>query len=400
MTATADIQTDPTLAQTLTLTCAVNDLRDALSWVSWSLPTTRRAARGALLGIRLSTARGVLTVSATDYETTATAEVSTPGAGTGSALVPGALLGSIIRALPKGSGVTLAASAGVLHVTGGDEGGALTYRVPLMDPEAYPLPATPGAHALTLSGLDLAQLARSAMAAGRDCTLPILTAVHFDIRADGITAAATDRYRLAVAELPGQHTETDELLIPAQVLARAAAAMRKDRAVTLSWSRDAMEGYVTFSSGARTLTTRLQIGEYPKYRSLLPTIDSEHPTIRADRGALLTALSAVEPVIYRHGPVHIDIRPGEPPTLASHAPGHVLSGSDATARAEVPGLTCTGFTEPSVRAFNPAYFRDGLGALTGPDVVIRQAAPTKPALISNDDDPGFTYLLMPVRLSG
>ena len=47
-------------------------------------------------------------------------------------------------------------------------------------------------------------VAQVAIAAGRDDTLPMLTGVRLEIEGDQLTLAATDRYRLAVRELPGR----------------------------------------------------------------------------------------------------------------------------------------------------------------------------------------------------
>ena len=54
-----------------------------------------------------------------------------------------------------------------------------------------------------------AAVAQVAIAAGRDDTLPVLTGVRVEIDGERLTLAATDRYRLAVRELPWRPEEPD-----------------------------------------------------------------------------------------------------------------------------------------------------------------------------------------------
>jgi DNA polymerase-3 subunit beta len=56
-------------------------------------------------------------------------------------------------------------------------------------------------------------------------------------------------------------------------------------------------------------------------------------------------------------------------------------------------------------AFNPAYLLDGLGAIDSDTAVVSFTTPSKPAVLTGkrSGEPGageYSYLLMPVRLSG
>ncbi len=65
-------------------------------------------------------------------------------------------------------------------------------------------------------------------AASRDDTLPMLTGVCLDIDGATLTLAATDRYRLAVREMPWEPVQPGvraAALVPARTLADAARAM-------------------------------------------------------------------------------------------------------------------------------------------------------------------------------
>ena len=71
-------------------------------------------------------------------------------------------------------------------------------------------------------------VAQTAVAAGRDDTLPMLTGIRVEIDGDELTLAATDRFRLAVRELTWMPEQTDlpaAVLVPARTLADAAKTL-------------------------------------------------------------------------------------------------------------------------------------------------------------------------------
>jgi DNA polymerase-3 subunit beta len=94
--------------------------------------------------------------------------------------------------------------------------------------------------------------------------------------------------------------------------------------------------------------------------------------------------------------------------LGFSADGLVLEaggGEDAQAS---EGLDCSYEGEPMTIAFNPAYLLDGLGAIDSDTAVVSFTTPSKPAVLtgkrSGDGEAAgsgdYSYLLMPVRLSG
>ena len=114
------------------------------------------------------------------------------------------------------------------------------------------------------------------VAAGVDDTIPMLTGVRIEFHGDTMALVATDRFRLAVAEIPWFPDEpvTDRapLLIPAKIL--GAIVKRWDKAtgrLRIGIGHNAIgDGLAGFALDAETYTTRLMSGEFVKYRSLFP----------------------------------------------------------------------------------------------------------------------------------
>ncbi len=395
VTAMPDTTAAP-IRQALTATVAVGDLREALTWASYAI--ARRPAMAVLSGVLIAARRGSLTLTGYDYEVLASQTIPAPNA-TGKALVPAAAFRQMLAALPKGSNVHLSVEGDVLILNGGDVGGEITYRLPLLALEDYPDLPDPGQVVIpSMTGPELAHLGRVCVAAGRDDTLPVLTGVHLSAReGGGVQAATTDRYRLAVSEGPLiSWPPTATALVPAATFAKASTAFRKAKGVTVSRGLDPTGRYgrLTFESAGRLLSTRLLDGEFPRYRSLLPPASETALTV--DKDCLLTATRAAAAAATHHSPVTLHAAP-----TASHVTGGSDRDSTCTSSsALIHGAEVEGLTEPFTVGLNPKFLTDGVTALGDGRIRIALREPTKPVVITAADDDLFLYLLMPVRLVG
>jgi DNA polymerase-3 subunit beta len=241
-----------------------------------------------------------------------------------------------------------------------------------------------------------------AVAAGRDDTLPVLTGVRVEIEGETVTLAATDRYRLAIRELtwkPEQGGLSAVALVPARTLAETAKALAAsgDVTIALAASGGVGDGLMGFEGGGRQTTTRLLEGEFPKYRSLLPSESGSVATV--ETAPFVEAVKRVALVAERNTPIRLAFSAGEVVLEAG-------AGDEAQASEAMPA-NLTG-DEISI-AFNPGYLLDGLGAIAASHAQLAFTTPSKPAVItpgpsegSGDSEPDadYRYLIMPVRLSG
>jgi DNA polymerase-3 subunit beta len=369
-------------------------LADAVVWTARSLPA--RPPMQVLLGLLLETSDDGLSVSGFDYEVSSRVTVAAQSAEPGRVLVPGRLLSDIVRSLPP-QHVDLRVEGGRVVLTCGPA----RFTLPTMQVEDYPsLPEMPATAGTLESDVFAAAVAQVALAAGRDDTLPVLTGVRVEIEGETVTLAATDRYRLAVRTLswrPSDPGLTTTALVPARTLADVAKALTAGPEVSVALaSGTAGEGMVGFEGAGRRTTSRLLEGEFPKYRSLLPsesTAVAEVPT-----APFVEAVKRVALVAERNTPVR----------LGFSADGLVLEagGSDQAQASEQ--LACSWEGEPMQIAFNPGFLLDGLSAVDSDATTLSFTGPTRPAVLTGkrlpDAVPGevadYRYLLMPVRLSG
>jgi DNA polymerase-3 subunit beta len=369
-------------------------LADAVAWTARTLPSRPPVPVLAGLLLEVDADGQTLALSSFDYEVSAAVSVEIAASDGGRALVSGRLLAEITRSLPP-QPVDVVTEGARMIVTCG----TARFTLPTLPVDEYPtLPDMPAASGLIGSDAFATAVAQVAVAAGRDDTLPVLTGVRVEIDGDRLTLAATDRYRLAVRELtwqPGADGLSATALVPAKTLADTAKSLASGAEITIALATGGSgEGMVGFEGGGRRTTTRLLEGEFPKYRSLFP---AQHAAV-----AELSTASFVEAVrrVSLVAPRNSSVR------LGFSSDGLVLEaggGEDAQAS---EGLECSYEGEPMTIAFNPAYLLDGLGALDSDTAVVSFTTPSKPAVLTGkragegEAAVEYSYLLMPVRLSG
>jgi DNA polymerase-3 subunit beta len=303
----------------------------------------------------LSAGEDQLTLSCFDYEVSARVVVDAEVIEPGQALVPGRLLAEITRSLPARP-VEFSDEADVVNLTcGRAEFGLVCLQV-----KDYPvLPESPPAIGIVDGGVLAAAVTQVAPSASRDDTLPLLTAVCLDVSGPRMTLAATDRYRLAVTEVPVSPAQPDvraAALVPARLMTEAVRTLSTGVPVTIAFGSDdaaqprPAEGLISFETRDRRFTARLIAGDFIKYQSRFP----DEFGCRADlpAGPVIEAVRRAALVAERAGPVRLSFRPGQV-MVEAHAEGRARAAE--TVPAEFTG-------DQPVISFNPHYLLDGLTA--------------------------------------
>jgi len=372
-------------------------LADAVAWAARTLPS--RPSLPVLAGLVLRGDGETVMVSSFDFDVSARIDVSADVIEAGTTLVSGRLLADISRSLPS-QPVTLQTDGSRVLITCGRS----SFTLPTLPVEDYPqLPPMPESSG-TIAGAELAAaVAQVAIAAGRDDTLPALTGIRVEIEGDQLVLAATDRYRLAVREFPWEPLDpavSAQALVPARTLADTAKSLASVDMVSIALGSGgavrpgASDRLMGFAGGGRRTTTRLLDGEFPKYRTLLPTESAT--TVRLDTAVLAEAVKRVSLVAERNTPVRLAFSDGE---------AMLRAGTGDDARAD-EAIECSIEGDDVEIAFNPAYLLDGLAAVDAPVAHMAFTQPTRPAVLtglaeaSEQPTSAYRYLLMPVRLTG
>ncbi len=372
---------------------------DAVAWTARALPA--RPTVPVLAGMRLHATEDELTLSSFDYDVSAQAKLPVTTQTAGSALVSGRLLAEISRSLP-GKPVQISSESGRAVLTCG----SATFNLLTMPEDEYPaLPEMPPAAGTVGSDAFATAVSQTAVAAGRDDTLPSLTGVRIEIEGDTLTLISTDRYRLAVRELrwtPARPDLSAAVLVPAKALTDTARSLTAAAEVAIALALPGEQssasphiggdGMIGFEAAGRRTTTRLLSGEFPRYRTLLPA--TVNATAEVATSQLAESVRRVALVAERNTAVKLTFTSGQV-TLEAGTGDEAQADEAIEASFDGDDLTI---------AFNPQYLLDGLAAIDSDTTRIAFTEPGKPALLTGkpgpDGSPDYRYLLMPFRLNG
>jgi DNA polymerase-3 subunit beta len=353
-------------------------LGEAVAWVARALPS--RPVVPVLAGLLLEAGDEGLVLSCFDYEVSARVRIDAEVEEAGTALVPGRLLAEITRSLPSQSAEFTSEADAVSLTCGSAE--FMLVSLPI---EEFPALPEPPAAAGTVDGGILAAAAGQVVpAASRDDTLPMLTGVCLDFDGGTITLAATDRYRMAVREVPWQPADPElraAALVPARTLAEVARTMAAGVPVTIAYGASTAgtqataaaagrsgepqpaEGMISFEGGGRRLTARLIAGEFIRYRSRFPAEFGCRAEVPA--GPFIEAVRRVSLVAERASPVRL-----------AFGSGVVVVTAQAEGRARAVETVPADFAgDERAIAFNPHYLLDGLTAAAAPAPARAAGAP-------------------------
>ena len=381
------------------LVCSQAELNAALQLVSRAVAS--RPTHPVLANVLLTADAGTDRLSLTGFDLNLGIQTSLPASvdSCGAVTLPARLLGEIVSKLSSDSPVSLSSDTGADQVELTSSSGS--YQMRGMPADDFPeLPLVENGTALRVDPSSLLKALRATLfASSADEAKQLLTGVHLRFNQKRLEAASTDGHRLAMltvedalqTEITADESEPDELAVtlPARSLReveRLMASWKGNDPVSLFCER----GQVVVLAADQMVTSRTLEGTYPNYRQLIP--DGFSRTIDLDRRAFISALERIAVLADQHNNVvRIATEPATGLVQISADAQDVGSGSESLP-AEING-------DAVQIAFNVRYVLDGLKAMDCDRVRLSCNAPTTPAILTpSNDDPGLTYLVMPVQI--
>jgi DNA polymerase III subunit beta len=345
-----------------------------------------RGAIQALSGVQVAAAGGQVELRATDMEVGLRVPLPAEIMREGSVVLPARLLVDVVRSL-SGPTATLelrAAEQDVELVAGN-----ATFHIRTLRAEDFPqLPEPTADGSVTVPAKAFVEtVLKVASSASRDETRPVLTGILVSASDRELRMVATDSYRLSVKE-----TQLEQALasafqanVPARALQELARlAQQLDGEQLLVGVR---QNQIVFEIDGVMLSSRLIDGQFPNYRQLLPETFEHELTISG--AELADVVRRVSLLAQKNAPLRLSFQPGEL-TISAQTP-------DVGEAREALPVAFQG--EPFEIGFNPEFLRDGLEGIESGDVVLKLISPLRPGLIQFAADPGFLYLIMPIRLN-
>ena len=357
------------------------DLLDTLNIVTKGMSS--RSTLPILSGILVETTdQGMLVFQTTDLEIsikhTVNANIEEPG----KTVIPGKLFSDIVKNLPDAA-IEVVSQQDTTQISCLDS----SFTLSSLNPVDFPyFPQVDPSTTIVLPSQELASaIKKVGRAVSRDESRAILTGIYLSVKNGIITFAATDSYRLAVAEMSaGANNVTDfEAIIPGKTFDDVSKLALSSESVSIGFS----ENQIIIQFGETIFISRRIEGTYPNYKQLIPT---DHAvSIEMDTQVLISAIKRVSLLAQAHTPVSFQFS-AENQSATISANTADVGGAQEVVSADIDG--------PSMEiAFNHQYLLDGLNMIDGTTIIELQSS-LKPGIVKGSEESNFLYLAMPVRL--
>lgn len=302
------------------------------------------------------------------------------------AVVSGRLLAAIAKVLPKKQ-VEFATEGTVVNI----RCGTAEFTLPTMIAAEFPkLPPMPDSIGAVDAAEFAAATARVVIAASKDEAVTKLSGVQLQLVPEGVMRmAASDRYRVALLELPWQGALVEEpaaatVLVPWRSLADVGRL--GDGNVHIAF--DDSGSVFGLAGGDRRVTTRVLDEEFPNVWRIVPpeekTVTRAAVVVRDVADAVARALTVINDDKQR---LHLRFDSDGLHMAGGNAAG--FGGWAETVPVDVDG-------DPMQLWVSPRYLLDGLNALPSDKAHIDLTAYDRP-IVLRPDVPGYVHAVMPTK---
>ncbi|WFE30751.1 MerR family transcriptional regulator [Solwaraspora sp. WMMD791] len=237
---------------------------------------------------------------------------------------------------------------------------------------------------VTVDAADAARaLTAVRFAVGSDPETPALAGVQVEVTADTVRFAATDRFRLAYAELTPTAVDGPpvSVLLPGTFIDGVRSQLDRNPQAELTLGRDRVEGA---APGWRIAVEPLDV-DFPDYRALLPARGADgRREFAVDAAALRRALEPGRaPLVVRE---HLGVT--HPVAVLAATDGGTVECVDEAAWQAAPDRHV---------AVNREFLLQAVEAAGGGQLVLDLDGPIQPLAVRLPDDDRSCSLLMPIR---
>lgn len=367
---------------------------EAVSFVVKLLP--QRNPQPILAGILIDATPEGLSLSAFDYEASARTLIEATVDQPGTILVHGRLLSEIANRLPNAPVTVAVDEDGGIVLTCG----SARFTLASMPVAEYPaIPEVTGESGVVPAEDFATAISQVAFAASRDDVTPVLTGVQLEVSGQRLSLVATDRYRVALREIPwdggaSASAETATALVPARTLTEVGKTFAHSGQISIAFSGSGDREIIAFTAGNKTVTSLLIKGNFPPVRRLFPEQTEHHAVVNT--GEFTEAVRRVSLVLDRSAPLRF--------TFTADGVSMDAAGTEQARATESVDATLAG--DDVTLGLNPQYLLESLAAVRSEFVRVTftssdNANKLSPVLITaqtsvdRSGEDSFKYLLQP-----
>ncbi|GJQ06527.1 DNA polymerase III subunit beta [Capnocytophaga cynodegmi] len=331
----------------------------------------------------------VLTISASDLETTVKGALEVESDSEGSIAVPAKLLVEILKTFAEQPLTFVAKDNNTIEISSTHGKYSLAY----LNGEEFPKPVTLSeANRVTLLGDVLATaIQKTIFAVGNDDLRPTMSGIFFEFNEEGLTFVATDAHKLVKYQRTDiKATETSEFIMPKKPLNLLKGILAgSETEVIVEYN----ESNAKFSFDGMEFICRLIDGKYPNYDAVIP---KENPNkLVVNRSQFLNSARRVS--IFSN--------------KTTHQVRLKVAGSDLQVSAEDidhsnkadERLVCNYQGDDMEIGFNSRFLIEMLNNLDSDEVMLEMSMPNRAGILTPLDglDPGEKVLMlaMPIMLN-
>ena len=359
-----------------------SSLAQVLSYVQTALPN--RPPLPILSSILFEVTEKEVVISATDLYFGVQARCSAVVQETGKLAIPGKQIVELLKGLPAGD-VSFESSSTTLTVKTKHIESTIQYQ----SAEEFPaFPQIDGEKSSMDSTIISDLVQQVAMSCSPDAARPLLTGILWEPGNES-AFVATDGFRLSHWR-PGVSWALEQrLIIPSRFWSEAERIAVQEKKTTIDLAYSAEQKQITAILDNVIIYSRTLEGEYPPYEKILPTEFAITAIVQAEellehvRRSLLYARDSL-------GTIQLQFS-------AEKSVVKAQSSALGTFEAE---LTTTQLKGADITiAFNSKYILDFLQLVKTGEITIGLNGELKPALLTAEKKPGFSYVAMPFRVN-
>lgn len=331
----------------------------------------------------------LLTVSASDLETTMSATLEIASTSQGSIAISAKLLLETLKTFPEQPLTFTVEENNTIEISSNSGKYALAYAlgeefpksINLEDPSSTIVPAEVLATAIS----------KTIFAAGNDDLRPVMSGVFFQFSPEGLLFVATDAHKLVkYARTDIKASLVADFIMPKKPLMTLKGILAaSDAEVKIEYN----ESNATFSFDNYILTCRLIDGKYPNYETVIP---KENPNkLMIDRSQFLSSVRRV--AIFSNKTTH-QVRLKVAGTELNISAEDIDYSNKAEER-----LTCDYRGDDMQIGFNSRFLTEMLTNLQSDDIMLEMSLPNRAGILTPidglQDGETITMLVMPVMIN-
>jgi len=361
--------------------CEKSDLQKALSVVQKAINSHNTLQ---VLGNICITAKDqTVEFTATNLEIAITTSIEAEVVSEGKITLPSRLLVNYISLLKNGEVDVKLLSAETVKIISRDS----ETKIKGISAEEFPdVPTFTPNFTFSLSGEVLKKaIERVAFACSASSARPVLSGVLFWVKGNELRMVGTDSYRLSEQVIAlADDLDEEKYIVPARTLQELSRIIEAKDDIKINVSKN----QILFSTNSTEISSRLIEGNFPDYKRIIPA--DKKGTFTVSRSDLTLAVKRAGIFAKEMDNNIIKVELSNEGLKITTDETEIGSGNTLV-DGEIQG-------EGGTVALNAVYFLDILQVLHSENVRIVVKEPLAPVKILSEEDDGFTYILMPLKV--